>query len=76
MLELLAHDPLRGQAETVAVEMHCAFEVVDGQGDQGDAGLHAARLRAAAMMPQNDAQETRMDERQQHITVARTRLAG
>jgi hypothetical protein len=40
VLELGADDALRGEAKAVAVESDGAFQVVDPEGDEGDAWLH------------------------------------
>ena len=40
MLELLADDALRGQAEAVAVEDERPLQVVDAEGNEGDARFH------------------------------------
>lgn len=40
VLELGPHDSLRGQLQSVAIEGHGAFEVLDPESDEGDAWLH------------------------------------
>src|SRR5690606_36541282 len=45
VLGLLAHDPPRRQAEAITVEPEGPLEIIDGEGDEGDAWLHGSSLR-------------------------------
>ena len=42
MLEFRADDALRREPQAVAIEAHRALEIVDAEGDEGDARLHFA----------------------------------
>ena len=50
VVELRADDALRGPAQAIALETYGAFEVLDAEGDEGDASFHcwaASQIKAA-----------------------------
>ncbi|UUZ70663.1 hypothetical protein LP416_15110 [Polaromonas sp. P2-4] len=40
MLKFFAHYPLGDQAQTIVVEGQRSLQIIDAEGDQGDAGFH------------------------------------